>query len=137
MNESVKAKWLEALRSGKYKQFRSKLKDGNKFCCLGVLCDIHSQETGKKWKTQKDGTAVYIDSGNVLPVEVAEWAGVSSQNPSVKFGWMSRSLAELNDFTRLSFRDIADLIEKSLVTAPTTQPASPPANKAEPDSSSR
>lgn len=45
-----KAKWLEALRSGKYTQTRGKLRrtaqQGNDpdripgFCCLGVLCDI-------------------------------------------------------------------------------------------------
>lgn len=34
------AQWLEALRSGKYKQAKNTLKsaDGG-FCCLGVLCD--------------------------------------------------------------------------------------------------
>lgn len=41
MNPEIKAKWVEALRSGKYKQTRNALrKSDNRFCCLGVLCDI-------------------------------------------------------------------------------------------------
>ena len=43
----VKAKWLDALRGGKYKQARGRLKqvDPNEaeyggFCCLGVLYDV-------------------------------------------------------------------------------------------------
>lgn len=39
-------KWIEALRSGKYKQGKSRLRtDGNddskpEFCCIGVACEI-------------------------------------------------------------------------------------------------
>ena len=33
--------WLEALRSGKYKQGRRFLRNNGEFCCLGVLCDIN------------------------------------------------------------------------------------------------
>jgi len=37
----VKAKWLDALRSGRYEQGSSCLRDeGNHYCCLGVLVDI-------------------------------------------------------------------------------------------------
>lgn len=44
MNSEVKKKWIEALRSRKYKQGHQMLKQVNngeeKYCCLGVLCDI-------------------------------------------------------------------------------------------------
>lgn len=34
--------WIAALRSGKYAPTRHRLKDENdKFCCLGVVCDIY------------------------------------------------------------------------------------------------
>lgn len=37
----LKARWLEALRSGKYTQGEGQLRSlDDKFCCLGVLCDI-------------------------------------------------------------------------------------------------
>ncbi len=48
MNDAVKA-WVAALRSGDYKQTTGQLNktvlDEQRFCCLGVLCDIQ----GRKW----------------------------------------------------------------------------------------
>lgn len=39
--KEIKNKWLEALRSGKYKKGSGRLRDEkNNYCCLGVLCDI-------------------------------------------------------------------------------------------------
>lgn len=32
--------WLEALRSGKYKQTRKHLHKGEGYCCLGVACEV-------------------------------------------------------------------------------------------------
>lgn len=41
LNTEVKTKWLEALRSGKYKQGRGKLCSADReYCCLGVLIDV-------------------------------------------------------------------------------------------------
>lgn len=43
--QELKQKWLDALRSGKYKQGRKalhsdKYEDGDRYCCLGVLCKV-------------------------------------------------------------------------------------------------
>lgn len=40
MIPEIKAKWIAALRSGKYQQTKGVLKDHGGFCCLGVLCVI-------------------------------------------------------------------------------------------------
>lgn len=40
MNPELKAKWVAALRSGKYEQGHEYLNKDGKFCCLGVLCDV-------------------------------------------------------------------------------------------------
>lgn len=40
MKKEIADKWVEALRSGRYKQCKSWLRDNDGFCCLGVLCDI-------------------------------------------------------------------------------------------------
>ncbi len=40
MHEQWKAKWIDALRSGKYEQGRGSLHPGDKYCCLGVICDV-------------------------------------------------------------------------------------------------
>lgn len=46
MKTELKQKWLDALRSGKYKQGKGLLRDRNDcFCCLGVLCDV----AGMRW----------------------------------------------------------------------------------------
>jgi len=48
MKAEVKAKWLEALRSGEYRQARRILRGSSgTFCCLGVLCEIQ----GAVWGT--------------------------------------------------------------------------------------
>ena len=49
MDEELKANWLRALRSGKYKQGMGYLRsttsedEPDSFCCLGVLCDISNE----------------------------------------------------------------------------------------------
>ena len=40
MEAKMKKRWIKALRSGEYEQGREDLKVDEKFCCLGVLCDI-------------------------------------------------------------------------------------------------
>lgn len=41
LDADVKAKWIAALRSGKYRQARKTLRDASgAMCCLGVLCAI-------------------------------------------------------------------------------------------------
>jgi hypothetical protein len=42
MDPTIKAKWLEALRSGQYEQGHDALHDPEKntFCCLGVLSEV-------------------------------------------------------------------------------------------------
>jgi hypothetical protein len=128
MNPEVKAKWLEALRSGEYKQTRHTLRsctDG--FCCLGVLSDIYRKEVGGSWQLGHDGDdTVYSivnknqdDCATVeLPDCIKHWAEVDACNPQVhlkkeddSFGFVS--LATLNDEGK-TFNEIADLIEKQL-----------------------
>lgn len=42
MNKELKQRWIEALRSGNYKQgrFCLRVKRYDSFCCLGVLADL-------------------------------------------------------------------------------------------------
>ena len=47
LNPQVKTAWLDALRSGDYRQGKHNLRNiDNSYCCLGVLCDIQKV----KWK---------------------------------------------------------------------------------------
>lgn len=40
MDKKLARKWVDALRSGKYKQGRNSLVKDGKYCCLGVLCEL-------------------------------------------------------------------------------------------------
>ena|SRR5689334_5253523 len=115
MNKRIKELWLKALRSGKYRQVKAELKANLPgkhvgYCCLGVLCDIHSKETGKKWENRN----MYFNADTVLPQEVMDWAGLDDDNPKVYYDIGLEHLSELNDERNCSFKEIADLIEKEL-----------------------
>ncbi len=109
MNKEIKAKWVAALRSGSYVQGTGMLRsEGNQFCCLGVLCNLHAQVHPKIAAKQKDSES-YMGESEILPTEVMNWAGVDTQNG----WWFARkfTLASLND-AGTSFSDIAKIIEQ-------------------------
>jgi hypothetical protein len=77
MNERIKKLWVEALRSGKYKQGRGKLRnESNEFCCLGVLCNLHAQEHPDIAAAQTSQTE-YMGSSAMPSDAVCDWAGLS------------------------------------------------------------
>lgn len=104
MLKDIADKWVAALRSGKYQQGIGHLKHGDKFCCLGVLCDLLP---GGKW----EGEAFYLTNESspteaILPHAVVLAAEMSSAQGQ---------LAEAND-AGYTFTEIADLIEKHYKT---------------------
>lgn len=114
MNKRVKKKWVQALRSGKYKQTIGQLyDDGDGFCCLGVLCDLHRKENKQNsWAIAGDNKVFYLGAGDTLPPAVIKWAGLTYRDPKVdKQGTIS--LSGLND-SGSSFGEIADIIEDQL-----------------------
>jgi hypothetical protein len=115
LSPEFKTKWLEALRSGKYRQTAGVLNnnDGG-FCCLGVAYDI----TGTGWRpfgedrvcTPSNGTAMlnYVDIGTerkcLFQDIVVENCGSSD---------IAHYLATEND-RGTPFSEIADWIEVHL-----------------------
>jgi hypothetical protein len=118
MDEVVKQKWIEALRSGEYEQGKAALNHMNKrFCCLGVLGDLYAKETGEQWSNAGGGEYALNEEAYFLPPSVVKWAGLEDDNPALPklprgFPKTCR-LAALNDNGE-SFSRIADLIEKYL-----------------------
>ena len=109
MNQEIKAKWLNALRSGEYKQTDDQLRDSQGYCCLGVLCDLHSKETNTNWIQD-----TYLTEEVSLPRAVKIWINfVSANKTTVVIKNVSRTLAEHNDDGR-TFLEIADAIESQL-----------------------
>jgi hypothetical protein len=111
-------KWVRALRSGKYKQGRGALNKNNKnFCCLGVVCEVAIKnkvklKKTKNWSESKKSFTVHYDNeGGVLPIKVARWLGIDELNPLLKH----QPASELNDQTKASFKQIADLVEEYMI----------------------
>lgn len=121
--------WLEALRSGSYKQTKGKLKSRNgSYCCLGVLCEVAGvpkvydageYQYGPLEAVEKDEWSQY--SATALPPVAQEWLGVSTSEPRLakpvvvvdKYGDEEEitSLISLNDDYGWSFEQIADAVE--------------------------
>ena len=101
LDKSIKALWLNALRSGEYTQTRFALRKTEKstknpeqpigHCCLGVLIDV-----GNKEFIRTHGYAERLTVCDFL-----------------KYG-VAASLAKLNDNDEKTFSEIADYIEQNL-----------------------
>lgn len=122
MNLEVKEKWLQALRSGEYKQGEGWLKHSDegetKHCCLGVLCEIYAKENNVHFEEAPTAdpsliTYLLFDHGDVLPEKVREWAGLEHPNPVI-YPDSEQSLASMNDSGYFDFKRIAKIIEENL-----------------------
>lgn len=122
MQPEAKKVWVDALRSGEYKQARSQLctPDG-KMCCLGVLIDVAVdtnwvETTVKEYPTGfsistgwgiagKDEFSTYL-AENSLPQNLLKRFGISETEEA--------DLINLNDTKRWNFGRIATWIERNL-----------------------
>lgn len=114
----VRRQWVAALRSKKYKQGKGYLrtyqeKGPDKFCCLGVLCElavrakvIDPANLDEEWSS----VYRYENESGVLPEAVIDWVGLAS--PEGNFDGNGDSLAEVNDKGK-KFSTIAKLIESN------------------------
>ena len=108
MDREIRDKWIAALRSGKYQQGRCTLRDKqNKFCCLGVLCDITSPEG---WKLPKGRKLYYMyNSSGYIRDEHGKFLFLSEGEQN--------QLTAMNDGLigkPKTFLEIADWIEANL-----------------------
>lgn len=100
---NLKTKWLEALRSGQYKQGTGCLHGEDSYCCLGVFSKIQGRLDGAY--DGIDGSGLLLSDNNphnfLNAVEICE------------FGGLPCSLASIND-KGATFAEIADIIEFAL-----------------------
>ena len=118
MNKNVAKRWVNALRSGKYRKTKDILKRVRgktvSFCALGVLCDLYQKDpkttklketAGTSW----DENAIVIGGMDQrLPSKVKKWAGLRSDDPVVN----DASIGDYND-RGYTFKRIADIIESN------------------------
>lgn len=115
MTPEFKAKWVEALRSGKYQQARRVLKDRNgAMCCLGVAADLIDSS---QWNADVTPPGFQTPAG-------FGWRGCEPANCmtiSDAIGisiFDAQNLAVRNDgsegYREHSFAEIADIIEREI-----------------------
>lgn len=105
MKKAVAKVWVEALRSGKYEQGKGALKQDNKYCCLGVLCELSGLSEFEEGSYDEDK---YFNEQGYLPEEVMKWSGVKNKKGNLNNKWITG----LNDWGT-TFLEMADLIENN------------------------
>ena len=113
-------KLVDALRSRKYKQGVGRLRIDDKFCCLGVACDISG--LGKweqdpvygQWSYTVKGKNAENES-HVMPERVFKYFGFDDQNPTLQPHASYESAAEMNDYGHSKFKTIATAFEKAFL----------------------
>jgi len=114
MDAELKAKWLDALRSGKYDQTTGQLRLGSCFCCLGVLCDVVDpkgwDDDNQEWHdatAEEDGN-YYGSTREIseLPDRFRSRIGMTIED--------QQCLVNMNDVERKTFSQIANYIEAKL-----------------------
>lgn len=133
---SEQLEWLDALESGKYEQGKTFLNKNNKFCCLGVACDLFAEKLGlvienddgiigyankvedqsQRWESDYTSTTLPKPIMELLKIrdncgEFINKTVIASKND---YGTMSYgSLAGMNDSGNFSFKDIAEYIRNN------------------------
>jgi hypothetical protein len=114
--------WINALRSGEFKQGEGSLRRANgERCCLGVACDVFARTEGRgRWMVDagrpgmvhfivynEDGHPIASNSGT-LPEPVQQWLGLADDSGYRNSG---SSLVSDNDLFHKTFDEIADIVE--------------------------
>ena len=105
MKLQLKNEWCEALRSGKYKQCKNVLSNGEAYCCLGVLAKVAGLEelpdnSSNRPRFRTHYGVIY----DMFPEEYLKELGLREVYQD--------KLVELNDTKQKNFNEIADYIEE-------------------------
>ena len=100
MKKEVALKWIEALRSGKYRQGRRFLCYDGKYCCLGVLNELYLNLELDKYDYTVGKSHETLPRANII--------GLNSHTGYLPGS--ETSLAKLND-EGYTFDEIADIIQ--------------------------
>lgn len=109
-------KWIDALRSGLYKQGRGHLQTKKGYCCLGVACDIFIP------KERQIRDAQWLLTGDTPYQQYAPYwlttisANITSKvNPGVPNSHVATGdyiyVPEWNDKYKYTFDEIADILQ--------------------------
>lgn len=109
MNKDIVRKWIIALRSGDYAQTRYVHREGDNFCVMGVLCDLHAKEFKRENYWFPVGGSNYSYGPGVIPESIEDWLGEGSRD-ILKLG----HVVHLNDHQCKPFAQLATYIEDKM-----------------------
>lgn len=127
--KEFRAKWVEALRSGRFKQGMGSLAQESEgqtlYCCLGVACEVYRENGGALSKRKDtfvsmDGVEWEYGPGHDtagLPTKVARALGISDTadlEDETAVVMNKSDLADVND-AGVPFEDIARIIEQNQI----------------------
>lgn len=110
MKKKIARKWSAALRSGKYKQTKTKLRADGEFCAVGVLYELYRKE--KKIPSKKFWDQFYTEDQfykeNTLFKKLQKWAGLRTDD----FAWdLYRRFIVVENDRGADFNLLADMID--------------------------
>jgi len=112
MTDELKQAWIDALKSGEFQQGYGFLKRAEKFCCLGVLCEVMIARGANITRRltddeQEEDKLITLYSGerSLLSEELLNLAGLSWDEQIV--------VMHKNDDTRSSFDEIAAYLKRN------------------------
>jgi hypothetical protein len=105
LDPDLKARWVEALRSGKYKQGKGALEKYNCNCCLGVLARVENVPVLDEDHQEKHFVFTEDEKNGQIMYPPQNWCGLDDAT--------IYALADLND-SGYTFDQIAKLIEEKL-----------------------
>lgn len=116
MKPEIAKKWVDALRSGNYRQGCEQLRTdyeeegvAPEYCCLGVLCEVALSE---------GAIEKYNPHNPHLPINVRDWAGMKTTEGVYQAfdeeAGEDNTLWGLNDKHHKDFNYLADFIEKNV-----------------------
>jgi len=110
MNKTIQKRFVDALRSNEYVQTTGFCHIVDKFCAVGVLCDLYAKEFNREWELGENNSRALMIKGpfeygfESMIDDVAHWLGLPDDN-------LLDVLAEMNDESRATFEEIADFVE--------------------------
>lgn len=107
-------RWVKALESGRYKQTVGRLRDNKGYCCLGVACTVFQKDVKGRWDRNifemPVGTPDYDRCDTELPRKMMLSLGITDS--------VQRTLIEMNDEEKKSFKEIAAVIREKYQLGP-------------------
>ena len=105
-------KLVAMLRSGEYRQIYEQLANEDGFCVKGLMCEAYRLEFPQDLEWDKSNSRRYKFDGLSVtaPRKVAKYFGLIM----VKYDGGRYSLINLNDAFKLTFYEVANIIENEL-----------------------